>query len=176
MGAGNQPCKEQFKFNGSVEEHLEEAKKELGKLPSGLLGFHIRCHHHSPLLHCSSSRFHPLPLYCLLHFATGLVELSLIIRVRGELVLHVRLHNRPAKIRTVRDLYVLLTQCYRLHTFVKVGGGALDYLLSLLSVGGNQGSRPLATRLQMVGPCYRCGELGHLVANCPKPILFSSLW
>ena len=21
----------------------------------------------------------------------------------------------------------------------------------------------------MVGPCYRCGELGHLVANCPKP-------
>ena len=21
----------------------------------------------------------------------------------------------------------------------------------------------------MVGPCYRCGEIGHLVANCPKP-------
>ena len=21
----------------------------------------------------------------------------------------------------------------------------------------------------MVGPSYRCGELGHLVANCPKP-------
>ena len=21
----------------------------------------------------------------------------------------------------------------------------------------------------MVGPCYRCGERGHLVANCPKP-------
>ena len=24
-------------------------------------------------------------------------------------------------------------------------------------------------RPRMVGPCYRCGELGHLVANCPKP-------
>ena len=21
----------------------------------------------------------------------------------------------------------------------------------------------------MIGPCYRCGEMGHLVANCPKP-------
>ena len=33
----------------------------------------------------------------------------------------------------------------------------------------NQGFQPATARPQMVGPCYRCGELGHLVANCPKP-------
>ena len=35
---------------------------------------------------------------------------------------------------------------------------------------GNQGTRaPAVARPRMVGPCYRCGELGHLVASCPKP-------
>ena len=33
----------------------------------------------------------------------------------------------------------------------------------------NHGFRPATARPRMVGPCYRCGELGHLVANCPKP-------
>ena len=33
----------------------------------------------------------------------------------------------------------------------------------------NQGFRPTTARPRMVGPCYRCGELGHLVASCPKP-------
>ena len=33
----------------------------------------------------------------------------------------------------------------------------------------NQGFRPAATRPRMVEPCYRCDELWYLVANCPKP-------
>ena len=32
-----------------------------------------------------------------------------------------------------------------------------------------QGSRPPVARPRLVGPCYRCAEWGHLVANCPKP-------
>ena len=39
---------------------------------------------------------------------------------------------------------------------------------------GNQGTRaPAVVRPRMVGPCYRCGELGHLVENS---ILLSSPW
>ena len=33
----------------------------------------------------------------------------------------------------------------------------------------SQGSRPPVARPRLVGPCYRCAEWGHLVANCPKP-------
>ena len=33
----------------------------------------------------------------------------------------------------------------------------------------SQGFRPATARPRMVGPCYRCGELGHLVASCLKP-------
>ena len=34
----------------------------------------------------------------------------------------------------------------------------------------NQGNKaPAVVRPWIVGPCYRCGELGHLVASCPKP-------
>ena len=33
----------------------------------------------------------------------------------------------------------------------------------------SQGFWPTTARPRMVGPCYRCGELGHLVASCPKP-------
>ena len=33
----------------------------------------------------------------------------------------------------------------------------------------NQGFRPATARPRMVGPCYRCGKLAHLVANCLKP-------
>ena len=29
--------------------------------------------------------------------------------------------------------------------------------------------RPQTTRPRVLGPCYRCAEWGHLVANCPKP-------
>ena len=32
----------------------------------------------------------------------------------------------------------------------------------------SQGFWPATARLWMVGPCYRCGELGHLVASYPK--------
>ena len=32
----------------------------------------------------------------------------------------------------------------------------------------SQGTRPPVSRPWMIGPCYRCGEMGHLVANCPK--------
>ena len=33
----------------------------------------------------------------------------------------------------------------------------------------SQGFRPAMARSWMVGPCYRCGKLRHLVASCPKP-------
>ena len=33
----------------------------------------------------------------------------------------------------------------------------------------SQGNRPPAARPRLVGPCYRCAEWRHLVANCPKP-------
>jgi len=33
----------------------------------------------------------------------------------------------------------------------------------------NQGVKPQLARPKMIGPCYRCGEMGHLVASYPKP-------
>ena len=35
--------------------------------------------------------------------------------------------------------------------------------------GGGAGGRPPPARPRLIGPCYRCGEFGHLVANCSKP-------
>ena len=37
------------------------------------------------------------------------------------------------------------------------------------TTANNQGMRPPMVRPRVVGPCYRCAEWGHLVANCPKP-------
>ena len=37
--------------------------------------------------------------------------------------------------------------------------------------GGGAGSRPPPVRPRLIGPCFRCGEFGHLVASCPKPRL-----
>jgi len=37
------------------------------------------------------------------------------------------------------------------------------------TTANNQGMRPPMARPRVVGPCYRCAEWGHLVANCPKP-------
>ena len=35
--------------------------------------------------------------------------------------------------------------------------------------GGGQGNRSPPIRPRLVGPCFRCGEFGHLVAGCTKP-------
>ena len=34
--------------------------------------------------------------------------------------------------------------------------------------GGNMGSRPAPSRPRLIGPCWRCGEIGHLAASCTK--------
>ena len=34
--------------------------------------------------------------------------------------------------------------------------------------GGNMGSKPAPSRPRLIGPCWRCGEIGHLAASCTK--------
>ena len=34
--------------------------------------------------------------------------------------------------------------------------------------GGSMGSRPAPSRPRLIGPCWRCGELGHLAISCTK--------
>ena len=41
--------------------------------------------------------------------------------------------------------------------------------------GGGAGNRPPPARPRLIGPCFRCGEFGHLVASCPKPRLMYPL-
>ena len=161
---------EQFKFNSAVEEHFDAAKKELGKLePRGEAEKKI-----------------------VEHMKAHLDEGTKTIAVHQK---HIKIADRSDLGWAVVEAYMddeLASDSddWREEAVQGQSRGPVEYEEEAIGECGcsgkeesnsepgapassarrlSQGTRPLVSRPRMIGPCYRCGEMGHLVVNCPKP-------
>ena len=160
----------QYVFNTTVEEHIDAARKELGKmnptdkhekaivkktgdlLKEGMKAIEVQ-QKHIKIVDWSKLGWAVVAAY-----------------EEGELVLDSD---------DEKHIYRAEREAERVAKRKRPGGGNTgrkkavtgDTAPAQLNSRGqnSQGSRPPAARPRLVGPCYRCAEWGHLVANCLKP-------
>ena len=160
----------QYAFNTTVEEHIDAARKELGKMnPTG--------EHEKAVVKKTGD---------LLKEGMKAIEVRqkhIKIADRSELGWAVVSAYEEDELASDSDddkrIYRAEREAERVAKRKRPGGGNAgrkkavtgDTAPAQLNSRGqnSQGSRPPAARPRLVGPCYRCAEWGHLVANCPKP-------
>ena len=170
---------EQFKFNSAVEEHFDAAKKELGKLePRGeaekKIVEHMKAHLDEGTKTIAVRQKH-IKIADRSDLGWAVVEAYMDDELASDSDDERRLYkaNREAQqsIKRKRSESAAAAAKRRATANPEPPPPAQGRL--------SQGTRPLVSRPRIIGPCYRCGEMGYLVANCPSlgnSILLSSLW
>ena len=159
---------EQFKFNASVDEHLGAAKKELSKLEPQTEDENNTIARSKAHLDEGMKKIAVRQKHIKIADRSDLGWAVVEAHMDDELASHSDDERRLYKANREAQQAVKRKKADSAATAAKRRAATA----SVEPPGrlGNQGTRPPAVvRPRMVGPCYRCGELGHLVASCPKP-------
>ena len=160
----------QYTFNTTVEEHIDAARKELGKLnpveehnkaimkktgellKEGIKAIEIR-QKHIKIADRAELGWAVVAAYEEDELALDSDDEKRIYRAEREAE-RVAKRKRPEGSNAARK---------------KATVGDTAPMQPAARGQNSQGSRPPVARPRLVGPCYRCAKWGHLVANCPKP-------
>ena len=162
--------KAQYTLNTTVKEHIDAARKELGKLnpieehnkaivkktgellKEGIKAIKVR-QKHIKIADMAELGWAVVAAYEEDELALDLDGEKWIYRAEREAV-QVAKRKRPGGSNAARK---------------KAAAGDTAHMQPAARGQNSQDRKPPVARPRVVGPCYRCAKWGHLVANCPKP-------